>query len=583
MPDEKHVGGTIGGGKRLALVVGVNSAPKSLLPPLQSACRDAEAIAQVLEMHCHFTLLEPPLLEKQATSAVIKKATLDLMDHSEADDFLLFYFSGHGQPMDVEAGRNEVYLGTYDFAEKQVERDETLHLSLSWLRDKLFQRVEAEKVLLVLDCCYAGAVGRGGPDPYLEELQQRISYYFGRPGATTGAPPGGLRRALTAAGYNLRAQESQAHGRMTEFLLPALRGEIPEALTPTKRLSLSSLDAYLKESFEPPPKPALSGDDAGKDCVLATFAVSQSDPMLPKVMSADRPVNYLPFLPNPYFQPRPGEFDHLERLVFGEDSQQPAPQLVGITGMGGVGKTQLAVEFAYRYQQRFPDGIFWTAATGQTPFDLQRTLADLAVKTNFLPPEDDPTNPEHEALRARHLCRYFAGHADVLVILDNVEVPQLVMTALADLASGKLASTILYTSRQRAPLAGATLYSVEELTEEGALHLLLESTRPALLKEVLVGGTSVEAEAARQLCRATGFLPLALTLLQSLLARDRWLTLSNLAKTVNAENLQAMLAATFQISWQQVRDERARSLFLLFLSYSHPPLVGWHSSGIRRT
>ena len=114
--------------------------------------------------------------------------------------------------------------------------------------------------------------------------------------------------------------------------------------------------------------------------------------------------------------------------------------------MGGVGKTQLAVELAYRYQQRFPGGIFWMPATGQSLFDWQHTLADLAVKTSYFPPGDDPANPEHEALRARHLCRYFAAHTDVLVILDNVEVPQLVTTALADLAGGELACTVLYTS-----------------------------------------------------------------------------------------------------------------------------------------
>jgi hypothetical protein len=84
MSDEKHVEISVEGGKRLALVVGVNNVPKSLLPPLQSACRDAEAVAHVLETYCHFTLLEPPLLEEQASSAAIKKAILDLAGQGEA-------------------------------------------------------------------------------------------------------------------------------------------------------------------------------------------------------------------------------------------------------------------------------------------------------------------------------------------------------------------------------------------------------------------------------------------------------------------------------------------------------------------
>src|SRR5260370_32850013 len=120
-------------GKRLALVVGVNHAPGSLLPPLRSARRDAEAMAQVLEQHCHFTLLEPPLLEDAATSAKVKKTVLELAEERGDNDFLLFYFSGHGQAMDVGAGRNVVYLGPQRFAGTQVAGDDTRQLAFSWL------------------------------------------------------------------------------------------------------------------------------------------------------------------------------------------------------------------------------------------------------------------------------------------------------------------------------------------------------------------------------------------------------------------------------------------------------------------
>src|SRR5260370_38179761 len=113
--------------------------------------------------------------------------------------------------------------------------------------------------------------------------------------------------------------------------------------------------------------------------------------------------------------------------------------------------------------------------TGQGMVDWPGHLARPGVKQNFCPPGDDPANPEHEALRARHLCRYFASHADVLVILDNVEVPQLVTTALADLAGGALACTVIYTSRQRTPLPGAALYPSQVLAQERALAPLLDS------------------------------------------------------------------------------------------------------------
>ncbi len=576
MPVESTTSAGGESGKRLALVVGVNHAPGSLLPLLRSARRDAEMMAHVLEKCCYFTLLEPPLLEEQATSAAVKKAILRLTQKRNANDFLLFYFSGHGQPMDVEAGRNVVYLGTHDFVEAQVEGDETLHLSFPWLRDKLYLQTEAGKVLLLLDCCYSGEMGRTGPDPYLEELQQRIRYYFEGPGAASGARSGGLRQALTATGHNAPAREGQVHGHMTGLMLPALRGEVPAVLGRQGQLTLLRLVDYLKESYEETPLPALSGDDAGQRCILASFQgddVSRTAP-LPAHTQPGHPASYLPFPRNPLFQPRVGEFERLEHLLFAAPVQQHPVRLglVGVTGMGGVGKTQLAVELAYRYQHRFPGGIFWMPAAGHSVFNWQRTLADLAVKTNFLPPEDDPANPEHEALRARHLCRYFANHADALVILDNVEEPRLVSTALADLAGGALSCTILYTSRHPTPPAGATLYPVEPLSEEGALRLLLETTRPGLLKEVLAGSRSVEAQAVHEICRGVGYLPLALTQLQGLLEEDRQLHVDDLTTVLRQRGALALtrspgqrssLEETFQLSWQQVRDERTRQFFLL--------------------
>lgn len=45
-----------------------------------------------------------------------------------------------------------------------------------WLRDKLYIPTAAGKVLLILDCCYAGNMGPSAPDPYLEKLKERIKF-----------------------------------------------------------------------------------------------------------------------------------------------------------------------------------------------------------------------------------------------------------------------------------------------------------------------------------------------------------------------------------------------------------------------
>src|SRR5437588_8901310 len=88
-------------GRRIALVIGVNEASDSNLPPLRHAAADAEGIAEVLQQHCGFELLMPPLLGENATSERIKTAVLELAWGRTERDFLLLYFSGHGQPMTI--------------------------------------------------------------------------------------------------------------------------------------------------------------------------------------------------------------------------------------------------------------------------------------------------------------------------------------------------------------------------------------------------------------------------------------------------------------------------------------------------
>ncbi|MFV9505261.1 MAG: tetratricopeptide repeat protein [Oscillochloridaceae bacterium umkhey_bin13] len=72
------------------------------------------------------------------------------------------------------------------------------------------------------------------------------------------------------------------------------------------------------------------------------------------------PGSWLPIPPNPAFVGRERELQILARLF--EVPAMPLPARRGqviVTGPGGIGKTQLVVEFAHRYGNCFPGGIFW--------------------------------------------------------------------------------------------------------------------------------------------------------------------------------------------------------------------------------
>ncbi|MFI5412950.1 MAG: hypothetical protein ACHQX1_03590, partial [Candidatus Micrarchaeales archaeon] len=117
------------------------------------------------------------------------------------------------------------------------------------------------------------------------------------------------------------------------------------------------------------------------------------------------------------------------------------------------------------------------------------------------PSNYDKLPPEEQEMRsALHICRYLADNTGALLILDNVEKPELAATVISDLV-GKIARcAILYTSRYSfTPYPSVRICMVDKLTEDNALSLLLEY-KPALLSNPDTDKIVVELQAARKIC-----------------------------------------------------------------------------------
>jgi uncharacterized caspase-like protein len=263
------------GGKRLAVVVGVNGQPAPGRAPLLYAVEDAEAMAQALQSEaCGFELFASPLLGEQATTSAIKDTILDLVTSLEEQDTALFYFSGHAEAILIDADLDDVYLVSHDFKSERIRYDKDAQLSLRWLRRCLFEHERAKSILIVLDCCYAGRFRDSAPDLYLDELQHRLRYYFGEPGAESSARWGGVRLALTATGEEF-AKEADGHGLFTGHLLAALRGEQEQAINEQGQITFASLVDYLNAVMPHQQQPHDFG--ANRGLILATCAASSRE------------------------------------------------------------------------------------------------------------------------------------------------------------------------------------------------------------------------------------------------------------------------------------------------------------------
>jgi hypothetical protein len=67
----------------------------------------------------------------------------------------------------------------------------------------------------------------------------------------------------------------------------------------------------------------------------------------------------MPLARNPLFVGREADLLRLARALRGGGTAAIGPQAAVATGLGGIGKSQLACEFVYRYGQFFAGGVFW--------------------------------------------------------------------------------------------------------------------------------------------------------------------------------------------------------------------------------
>ena len=268
------------------------------------------------------------------------------------------------------------------------------------------------------------------------------------------------------------------------------------------------------------------------------------------------PGHRVPFLPNAIFTGRQEQLKEIGNILLDTSKECIG---VAITGIGGVGKSQLAVELCYRYG-RFLKGVHWIQAN----LDMSAEVAECGRAMGMSNWPDKLPEQVAATLRAWQ-------QGDMrLIVLDNAEDLKLLNEWMPKLQPCRL---LITSKREKYPAdIGLVAKRLDEFARSQSIELL-RKLAPRLRK--------VPDEDLDALAKYLGDLPLALDLAGRYLEERTELSIQEYLKELeeagnvlehtslkgwvehNPTNHSTSLAATFVLSWDQLgeADELAKLLF----------------------
>ncbi|MEV6134273.1 BTAD domain-containing putative transcriptional regulator [Streptomyces violaceusniger] len=349
-----------------------------------------------------------------------------------------------------------------------------------------------------------------------------------------------------------RQAEALAAYRRTRDTLVAELGVEPGASLRDLRDRVLAADASLKpersgpEQQLSPREPGTAGPGTGGHAAAGHVA-------FPAQLPADLPT----------FTGRQAELEQVRTLA--PDTGTPSSVTV-ISGMAGIGKTTLAVHWAHRIAERYPDGQLYVNLRGFDPTGAVISSAEairMFLDALGVAPQAIPASLDAQAA----LYRSLLADRRMLVLLDNARDTEQVRPLLP----GSTGCLAIVTSRGQ--LTGL-------VTHEGAQPLTLSPLPPPEAHSFLAGRVgaarlTAEPQAANEIIEYCGRLPLALAVVAARAATNPGFALGTIAEELRESqgNLDALtggdptsdVRTVFSWSYEALSAPAARLFHLLGL------------------
>ena len=208
---------------------------------------------------------------------------------------------------------------------------------------------------------------------------------------------------------------------------------------------------------------------------------------------------------NQYFSGRTRELLELERVLKRDDvKQEKKVCIAAVCGMGGIGKTSLATEYAHKMKNYYQGGVYWFSAENDTFFE--RSMNNTAFKLGALLGTFDLTltNTLLKITQTSEPCLI------VLDCLDQLNLSPNIMKFLSEVLRHCISGGCILLTRRNESLL---IEDVSSLAKERCLSLTcleVEDAKQFLFQRTGISDDENASSMAQKIAEELGGLPLAL-------------------------------------------------------------------------